>query len=70
MASLNFIAAMMVSEAYSFKAGPLGIEGYYMNGVLGNKPYSKIYAQSMGVLLAFAYFDLLKYRELESDSEK
>lgn len=44
MASLNFIAAMMVSEAYSFKAGPLGIEGYYMNGVLGNKPYSKIYA--------------------------
>lgn len=66
----NFVFTYMMSNHYGFKAGPLAIEDYYMFSYIFNKPYTKQYCHGLGILLAFCYYEILKYRKLTSDEDK
>jgi len=66
----NTIFVYLMSSAYDFKAGPLAIEDYYMFSYVFNKPYTKQVCQCMGVLLGYCYYEILKYRKLETDEER
>lgn len=59
-----------IIDANNLKAGPLGIESYYMQAYLTNKPYTHLNEHSIGVLFACMYYDLLKYRKLGTEEEK
>ena len=64
------IYAIVISEVFQLRVGPLGIEGYYLFAYLVNKPWVKMNFQSLGILFGFAYWDLLQYRKLASVEEK
>jgi hypothetical protein len=66
----NQVFAVIMSEVWNFKASPLGTEGFFLFSYMINKPYCKIYASCIGVLIGFAYHKLLKYRKLSNDTEK
>jgi hypothetical protein len=66
----NIVFVYLMSNHYQFKAGPLAIEDYYMFSYIFNKPYTKQYCQGLGILLAFCYYEILKYRKLSSDEDK
>lgn len=66
----NTLFVYLMSNSYGFKAGPLAIEDYYMFSYVFNKPYTKQVSQCMGVLLAFCYYEILKYRKLTTDEER
>jgi hypothetical protein len=66
----NILFTYFMSNHYNFKAGPLAIEDYYMFSYIFNKPYTKQYCQGLGILLAFCYYEILKYRKLATDEDK
>lgn len=66
----NCLFIYLMSNSYGFKAGPLAIEDYYMFSYIFNKPYTKQACQCMGVLLAFCYYEILKYRKLTTDEDR
>lgn len=66
----TFIQMIILTQNLHMKAGPLAAEGYYMFANLMNKPWGKLNSQALGVLLAFVYFDILKYRKLVTDEAK
>jgi hypothetical protein len=59
---------MLVANEYHLKAGPLSAEGYFMFSNVINKPWGKFASYGLGVLLAFAYMDILSYRKIDSDN--
>ena len=61
---------MLMVYEYDLGVGPLSIQGYYMQSVLGIKPYAKFQTYLYGSGLAFAYWDLLKYRKIDNEWDK
>ena len=58
---------MIMADVYNIKASGLNTEGFYIFAYMINKPWCKLFASALGVLLAFAYADLLKYRKLKTE---
>ena len=63
MIALGMTILMMLCDAYNMKAGVLSIEDYYIYTIIISKPYCKFQTHSVGVLFAFIYLDILKYRK-------
>jgi len=66
----NSAVLMWMSAEFNFRGSPLAPEGYYIFSYIVNKPYMKFQTHSIGVLTAFAYIELVKYRKLQSEEDK
>lgn len=66
----NLAAVYYLTDLYQFKPGMLNYEGYNFYNVFINKPWSKFFLHSIGVVFSIAYWDLLKLRKLETYEER
>ena len=61
---------MYLTSSFRLRAGTNSLEDYYLLSVLGNKPYTHLGPHSIGVMVAYFYMQILKYRKVLNDEDK
>jgi peptidoglycan/LPS O-acetylase OafA/YrhL len=66
----NMVINIVIADRYDLKIGWVDVDQYYILLALLSKPWTKLYCVGFGALMAFFYFNVRRYREIENLRER
>ena len=66
----NMVINIVVADRYGLKIGWVDVDQYYILVALLSKPWTKLCCVGFGGLMAFFYFNVRRYREIENLRER
>ena len=64
------LSYILIADHFELKVGFFNYTTYTMMGSIIAKPWTKIQNLGQGAILAYVYFNILKYREQKTEEER